>query len=35
MLEGLVTIEAAVRVMVTVIDAMGAEGVGGSPDSAG
>jgi signal transduction histidine kinase len=35
LLEGLVAIEAAVRVMVTVIDAMGAEGVGDAPDSAG
>ena len=33
MLEGLVTIEVAVRVMVTVIEAMGDEGVGGSPDA--
>ena len=35
LLEGLVAIEAAVRVMVTVIDAMGAEREGDAPDSAG
>ena len=35
MLEGLATIEATVRAMVMVIDAMGREGTDGSPDCAG
>jgi signal transduction histidine kinase len=35
MMEGLATIEAAVRVMVRSIDAMGREGTDGAPDSGG
>ena len=35
MVEALGTIEAAVRTMVTLIDAMGRDGVDGPPDAAG